>query len=333
MYQLPRRRIVYLVAITLGFPLLVIAWWLHQSTDPFQRYAHPLQAAFLVWAFVALLRNAAPVQRIERATYGLLSVLWVGNYAFGLHSGQAFEVGWGQFITTIMLNFFVLSVLSHLMFTTRSALRINLTMLAACLLIGLSRFLPDVAAGTHQDLLTSLVQFTIALGVVIAFLYVLARSKDDHLEAELKARVLGQYAYTDHLTGLPNRRRLMNELERLVSLSHRHDQALSVISFDIDHFKSINDTLGHLVGDEVLTTVGRCAEEHLRRSDMLGRWGRRRVPGARAQHRRARRQDACRTHPRAARGVRVPPQRAGDCQFRGGHDEGRHDERGPVAGG
>ena len=273
MHQLSRRRSIYLVAIVLGYPLLAVAWWMHQEADPFQRYAHPLQAAYLAWAFVALWWNAVPVPRVERATYWALSILWVGNYAFGLHSGQAFDVGWGQFITTVMVNFFVLGVLSHLMFVTPTAVRINLAMLTACLGIGLARLVPDAVAGAHGDELTSLIQFGIALSVVICFLYVLARTKDDHFEAELEARALGKFAFTDHLTGLPNRRRLVGDLERLVEVGHRYGRPLSLISFDLDHFKDINDALGHPVGDDVLVRVGRHVEGHLRRSDIVGRWG------------------------------------------------------------
>ena len=273
MHQLSRRRTIYLVAIALGFPVLVLAWWLHQDADPYQRYAHLVQAGFLLWAFGALWRKWVPVQRVERATYWTLSVLWVGNYAVGLHSGQAFGVGWGQFVTTVMVNFFVLAALSHLMFATLMAVRINLVMFAACLMVGLARLVPDALLGLHRGELVSLFQFCIALAVVIGFLYVLAKSKDDHLEAELEARALGEFALKDSLTGLPNRRHVVRELDRLVEIGRRYGRPVSLISFDLDHFKNINDTLGHPVGDEVLIAVAARAKRHLRRSDTLGRWG------------------------------------------------------------
>lgn len=273
MHQLSRRRTIYLVAIALGLPVLALAWWLHQDADPFQRYAHLVQGGFLVWAFQALWRESVPVQRVERATFWTLGVLWVGNYAVALHTGQAFEVGWGEFVTTVMLNFFVLAALSHLMFATRTAVRINLALFAACLVVGLTRFVPDLVLGLHRNELTSLIQFSIALAVVICFLYVLAKSKDDHLEAELAARALGEFALQDSLTGLPNRRHIVRELDRLIEIGRRYGRPLTLISFDLDHFKSINDTHGHPVGDEVLIIVADRAKEHLRRSDTLGRWG------------------------------------------------------------
>jgi diguanylate cyclase (GGDEF)-like protein len=80
-------------------------------------------------------------------------------------------------------------------------------------------------------------------------------------------------ADTDVLTGLNNRRKterlLLNEFDRAM----RYKRPLSVIIIDIDHFKRVNDTFGHPVGDVVLATVARRIRRRMRVSDHFGRWG------------------------------------------------------------
>ena len=78
---------------------------------------------------------------------------------------------------------------------------------------------------------------------------------------------------TDELTGLYNRRFLRKRLEEELSRAKRSQSALSVVLLDLDHFKNINDTHGHNVGDEVLCAVSEVLQSGLRQGDVVGRWG------------------------------------------------------------
>jgi diguanylate cyclase (GGDEF)-like protein len=80
-------------------------------------------------------------------------------------------------------------------------------------------------------------------------------------------------ANTDPLTGVHNRRFFHEVLNRESERSNRHNQPLSLIILDIDHFKVINDTFGHLAGDQVLRKVGRITRESIRTIDMVCRYG------------------------------------------------------------
>ncbi|OCC22757.1 hypothetical protein MB02_15215 [Croceicoccus estronivorus] len=80
-------------------------------------------------------------------------------------------------------------------------------------------------------------------------------------------------AQTDPLTGLANRRRTLTQLEKCVVRSRSDAKSLSLVVFDIDHFKRINDTFGHQVGDEVLIRVADIARKQMRDFDLLGRTG------------------------------------------------------------
>lgn len=84
---------------------------------------------------------------------------------------------------------------------------------------------------------------------------------------------LEQAASTDRLTGAWNRRRFEEAVESEMALSHRRRDPLSLIMFDLDHFKRVNDTYGHGAGDAVLAGTAQTVRKYLRASDALIRWG------------------------------------------------------------
>jgi diguanylate cyclase (GGDEF)-like protein/PAS domain S-box-containing protein len=80
-------------------------------------------------------------------------------------------------------------------------------------------------------------------------------------------------ARTDELTRVNNRRHFFDLAKHEFAVAQRYQHPLSVILFDIDHFKQINDTFGHQVGDEVLHQIAQIAGAHLRAADVLARYG------------------------------------------------------------
>ena len=88
-----------------------------------------------------------------------------------------------------------------------------------------------------------------------------------------KNRQLEVLSVTDKLTGLFNRRKLDELIADELIRSRRYDAAFSIIMLDIDHFKRINDTYGHGVGDEVLVEIAQLLRENTRDADSLGRLG------------------------------------------------------------
>jgi diguanylate cyclase (GGDEF)-like protein len=84
---------------------------------------------------------------------------------------------------------------------------------------------------------------------------------------------LSQLAVTDSLTGLANRRALFETMTREIERARRHAHPLSLIMFDIDRFKAINDAYGHAAGDRVLQRVAELALAVVRSGDLLARYG------------------------------------------------------------
>lgn len=85
--------------------------------------------------------------------------------------------------------------------------------------------------------------------------------------------LLVKNANTDRLTQIANRAYLILQLDYMLKASRRNGHPLSVIFMDIDHFKEINDTYGHRMGDYVLVEMSSLIKERLRESDIVGRWG------------------------------------------------------------
>jgi len=80
-------------------------------------------------------------------------------------------------------------------------------------------------------------------------------------------------AFTDHLSGLANRRRLERQLEREIERTSRYGHAFSLLMLDIDEFKRVNDTFGHEAGDEVIKLLSKTLQEGIRGIDLAARIG------------------------------------------------------------
>ena len=84
---------------------------------------------------------------------------------------------------------------------------------------------------------------------------------------------LVRIATTDPLTGIFNRRHFMSLMARELNRAERYGTTFSFLILDIDHFKRINDTYGHPVGDEAIKAMAGAASKHLRPTDVIGRFG------------------------------------------------------------
>ncbi len=147
---------------------------------------------------------------------------------------------------------------------------------AACLvgvgLVMLARAVLTTKWGSNADLLApDFVQF--ASNLLFAVFAVLATLGVVWIEIEQLQADLARLAMIDSLTAILNRRAFMLEYERELSRCMREKTGLALAIFDLDHFKDVNDTYGHLVGDQVLRRVADTLRASLRGHDVLGRYG------------------------------------------------------------
>ena len=126
-------------------------------------------------------------------------------------------------------------------------------------------------ASLHSNIIYAL----LALFVVELVLVVGWRLSERHLDTIIQRQTadLEVLATRDGLTSLWNRRCIEERFREEAGRATRYGHPFSVILFDLDHFKKVNDTYGHNAGDEVLTKVSARADGLMRATDSLGRWG------------------------------------------------------------
>jgi diguanylate cyclase (GGDEF)-like protein len=134
--------------------------------------------------------------------------------------------------------------------------------------------IPIVSMSPSESGLASLASGWIAVFVLEVLLYivgsafiVLALSK------ERTVRILRNAATTDELSGLLNRRGFLQAADTLIAGQIRRKESVTVLMFDLDHFKKINDRFGHAIGDEALRLFSATAKASTRTSDIVGRLG------------------------------------------------------------
>jgi diguanylate cyclase (GGDEF)-like protein len=115
----------------------------------------------------------------------------------------------------------------------------------------------------YQQYLFSIAMITTIFIIMIAFSIYISKNRE----------LLTKLSLTDRLTKVDNRRKFEKDLNREISRSKRSKENLSLIMFDIDHFKKINDKYGHHTGDVVLETLADIVKHNIRQEDFLARFG------------------------------------------------------------
>ena len=136
-----------------------------------------------------------------------------------------------------------------------------------------TRAMPLIVISSLADTLTHAECFTLGADVILrkpAAIELLITAVSTQLSHAAERRIEGRL---DRLTGLANRAAFSDALERATQLSMRNQHPLLVAMIDLDHFKNVNDSYGHAVGDHVLQRCAQTISTALRKSDMVARWG------------------------------------------------------------
>ncbi|AKF25963.1 diguanylate cyclase [Sulfurovum lithotrophicum] len=109
-------------------------------------------------------------------------------------------------------------------------------------------------------------------GILGAYMDI-THKKENEKNLKLQRDALEHQAYHDTLTGLPNRLLFLDRLNQYIHKAHRNKQKVAVLFIDMDRFKEINDSLGHVFGDEAIKEVAQRIEGQIRETDTIGRFG------------------------------------------------------------
>jgi diguanylate cyclase (GGDEF)-like protein len=120
---------------------------------------------------------------------------------------------------------------------------------------------------------TSWGQFVENVRVLVERDRLLQEAKRSGVQLELMLSRMSDLAMVDELTGLKNRRSFFDDVESVIAGSRRRGRPVAIALLDLDHFKDVNDTHGHAIGDDVLREVARRIEDTLRQEQIVGRIG------------------------------------------------------------
>lgn len=219
-------------------------------------------------------------QRPDYLNWGL-GALVVGAQAINLHQGGDVNtrVIWFNIVQFCVALRVLLNFRPYAHGRQKSATLFLLTAFLGIAITALWRIVAMLNAPSMTDMIRQdagyrvLILVSAMLVVILAFSFLLlthTRIEEALDEARAKAE---HAARIDSLTGMWNRRHFELEALREIDRATRYGQPVSMVMFDIDHFKRVNDRFGHLAGDEVLKQIACIVQDSLRTSDLACRWG------------------------------------------------------------
>jgi diguanylate cyclase (GGDEF)-like protein len=248
-------------AVFLAETLVVMAYLGLTPGNPHRPVLWVVVSLWLVVALAGIGLAPTVASKPWRATY---SVAWTVLSAFAVGGVTILDLGPNS---PILVLLFLPLIYAALMFTPKAAALCGLSALASAAL---------VATTDSQGAITrerSFMFFAVLAGAsVLCVAASVNRSRIERHERQLLDKI-AVLAATDELTGCAVRRVFRQRLEEEISRSVRHDRSLSLMMIDVDHFKSVNDTYGHVVGDRLLAVVGAVLRADARSFDMVGRLG------------------------------------------------------------
>lgn len=267
------KRKAYVASVVVSLPAMLVLWVTHGTGDPFVRVAFPLLALFCLACAWATWRRAIPVRPVELAMFVGVTGFAFAHLIHALCAVDDLADARAAVTETTYPTLTVLYVAAYLVFDGRAALRVSAAIYGSGLAIVLVKVCSELPGGLSPEEASWLVRMHGFMGAVIALIHASAHAKDQLARQTVAVETARRLAHTDPLTGVANRRRIYSELEKRLEGAKRYERPLSVIVFDLDRFKRINDTYGHDRGDFVLREVVRVTEPLLRKGDTLGRWG------------------------------------------------------------
>jgi diguanylate cyclase len=267
------KRKMFLVAAPIGSLSMLVVWGFGLNQNDLtisDVYCLPVLSSLLLMLVLLLWRQIIRLRTFELILYALVltytlcefvSIIIVVILTHGSISGNF----------TLWLPF--VYILGFLILSTNRAVLLSALFFSSMLILGLVAWIDSLLKGLAFPNIDLLIQVYFASAFYITVLYLVARIKERYISQRTIAEDMSKLAMIDSLTQVDNRRLLNQLLEEEVKRVERHQLPLSILLFDLDWFKRINDTLGHNTGDRVLQEVAQLLRQNIRTSDPFGRWG------------------------------------------------------------
>ncbi len=264
--------LAYRIIVPIATVAIAIYWYiscLTGETDPFTMISYPVILAIFGSATTLLFIYPRSINWLETIGFYTFTVYIILGMYFTLRVTEPDIAD----LAIFGLWFPFIFVITFSMMPQRSAVINALIIYILIVIPGIHSMANNGIDFWNKPVNIYLMTFYIAIGIYIPILYGINVLRRTYQMVSLRATKLSRDAEIDSLTNIANRRALDQEFSRSFALVQRHQRPLSIIMFDIDRFKRINDTYGHSIGDTVLIMIARTASEELRSSDIFGRWG------------------------------------------------------------
>lgn len=265
------KRMLYLIILPISASGAFAVVLVRQAPDsplPLDRIQAPAGGILTLALWLLLLLRPGSLRLVERLAVLALSGGLLAKYLYmlGHQSGLAELAGFLPWLAVGYLG-------PYLVLDTWWAVLTSFGFLAFTVVIGLLYAIPLFMNRQDVQLLQILAQSILANGVVVGVMIMYTRLRDQFVRTQAMVAAMSEIAHTDFLTELSNRRQLYEVLNRQMDQPGQAQRPVSLILIDVDHFKMINDTYGHDVGDQVLKEFATLIKRSLRGTDHLGRWG------------------------------------------------------------
>jgi diguanylate cyclase (GGDEF)-like protein len=264
-----RKRVALLAIFALSWIGTVLAWAVMESPGVSSPALHAVFAANIV--FHPLMFAMVCWRRLPERVVDLGCLLFATGVCAACMVLRLYFPAYGAridleplYLWIPVIYVFAFTVAGH-----KSSLALSLGILALFFVISLPYLLHSPA----ERFANFTIQLHVVSAVLVAALYFFSGYQQRLQMAQLTMDELAALSHTDELTRLPNRRRIAQVVGYELVRFERYGRGFALIMIDIDHFKDVNDRLGHQAGDRVLKALALRARQTLRDGDTLGRWG------------------------------------------------------------